>query len=109
MKHTEGPWSINEWPQNDNEIRIGATGTLRLATVHLRNVSINEQQANAQLISAAPNLYRELTRLIEKISRANAIRHSGGRLTIEDWAELCQVVKDGRKALAKADEKDTKK
>lgn len=31
---------------------------------------------------------RMLRRLAEKVRRADAIRHSGGRLTASDWSEL---------------------
>ena len=55
-QHTPGPWSINEWPQRDAEIRIGAANTPLIATVHLRDESINGQKANAHLIAAAPEL-----------------------------------------------------
>lgn len=56
MKHTKGPWSINEWTQPDREIGIGAVGTPLIAKVMLRDVSINEQKANAKLIALAPEM-----------------------------------------------------
>ena len=71
-KHTPGPWSLNNWPQGDAELRIGAMGVARIATIHLRDVSINQQKANAALMIAAPDMlaaliavqddYRELLR-----------------------------------------------
>jgi hypothetical protein len=57
--HTKGTWSINDWPQGDAEIRLGAPGTPRIATVHLRDVSINEQHANARLIAEAGTVATE--------------------------------------------------
>lgn len=54
--HTEGEWSINDWPQKTSDIAIGAPGTPRVAIIPLRHVSINEQEANAKLIAAAPKL-----------------------------------------------------
>jgi hypothetical protein len=57
LNHTPLPWSINDWTQRDAEIRIGATGTPVIATVNLRDVSINEQKANAELIVTAVNAH----------------------------------------------------
>lgn len=54
--YTPSPWSINDWPQKDANIRIGAIGTPLIAAVEIRDVSQNEQLANAFLISAAPEL-----------------------------------------------------
>jgi hypothetical protein len=65
-RHTPGPWSINDWPQGDSEIRIGADGTSRIATVHLRDVSINEQYANAKLIASVPTLLKRVEELEAK-------------------------------------------
>lgn len=58
--HTKGPWSINDWPQATTDIAIGAVGTPLIAKVPLRDVSINEQKANAKLIAAAPDLLAAL-------------------------------------------------
>lgn len=60
MKHTKEPWSINSWTQRDSDIRIGAAGTPLIATVHLRDCSINEHKANAKLIAASPELLSAL-------------------------------------------------
>lgn len=57
---TLGSWSINDWPQKNAEITIGAIGTPLIAIVPLRDVSINEQKANAHLIAAAPDLLESL-------------------------------------------------
>jgi sigma54-dependent transcription regulator len=54
-QHTKEPWSINEWPQQDTSIGIGAVGTPIIARVALRDVSINEQRANAHRIIACVN------------------------------------------------------
>jgi len=54
---TPRPWSVNDWPQRDADIRIGAAGTPLIATVHLRDTSINGQRANTALIIRAVNSY----------------------------------------------------
>lgn len=47
-----------------------------------------EADANAALIASAPDMLNAITRLAEKVRRANAIQHSGGEVTAEDWSEL---------------------
>ena len=54
-QHTKEPWGINDWPQPDNSIGIGAVGTPLIARVILRDVSINAQKANARRIVACVN------------------------------------------------------
>ena len=53
---TPGLWGINAWPQRGFDVRIGAKGTPRIASVPDRDVSINEQKANAAVICRARNL-----------------------------------------------------
>ncbi len=60
FKHTPGPWTVNAWPQRHDEIRIGAVGTPLICAIMVRDVSINEQKANARLIAAAPELLEAL-------------------------------------------------
>lgn len=55
MKHTPEPWVINDWPQADSDISIGAAGAAIIARVTLRNVSVSEQRANAMRITACVN------------------------------------------------------
>lgn len=87
-KFTPGPWSVNNWPQGDAEIRIGAAGTPRIATFHLRHVSIVQQRANAHLAAAAPELYTALQKIdanaaesvewIRRVARAALAKAEGG-------------------------------
>jgi hypothetical protein len=66
MPHSSGEWSINNWPQKDADIRIGAVGTPLIAIVPLRDVSINEQKDNAALIAAAPKLLAALQKIAKE-------------------------------------------
>jgi hypothetical protein len=47
-QHTPGPWAIYEW---DNKVHIEATGRNLIATIARK-----EQDANAHLIAAAPDM-----------------------------------------------------
>lgn len=66
-KFTPGPWDINKWPQQNSDITIGASGTPLIARVHMRDVSINEQKANANLIAAAPDMHYALAMLFNLV------------------------------------------
>lgn len=90
-KYTQGPWSINEWPQATTDIAIGAVGTPLIAKVPLRDVSINEQVANALLIAAAPDLLEALTRVVGFWDRLNF-----------DGSAINDLHADARAAIVKA-------
>lgn len=64
-RHTSGPWSVNAWRSKEYpDIQIGAIGTPLIATIHFRDVSVNELEANANLITAAPEFFKALQRLL---------------------------------------------
>jgi hypothetical protein len=44
-----------------------------------------------------------LKRIAEKVSRANAIQHSGGAIEAEDWSELYQLKNEAHAVIAKAE------
>jgi len=69
--HTPAPWSINEWTQSGAIISIGAAGTPRICEVILRDVSMNEQKANAKIIAAAPELLDRLKAALAAIPYGN--------------------------------------
>lgn len=84
-KHTPGPWSINDWTQANTDIAIGAVGTPLIARVMLRDVSINEQKANAHLISAAPELHAELLKLADDLRSHTKDRLGATAETLAVW------------------------
>jgi hypothetical protein len=45
-----------------------------------------------------------LTRLTEKVESVNAIQHSGGRVTAEDWSELYAITNESRAVLENVDQ-----
>lgn len=63
-------------------------------------------EANAAFIVRACNSHDELAntlrRLAEKVKRANAIQHSGGDVSPEDWSELYALQNEAFGVLAKA-------
>lgn len=71
--HTPGPWYTSRLP----EVHVWAAGTPRVAFVPLRDVSINEQAANAALISAAPDLFKAAKLALEWMRAAGAAGELG--------------------------------
>ncbi len=93
MTHTPGPWSINNWPQADSSIAIGAVGTPLIARVFLRDVSINEQKANAHLIVAAA----------EMLAALEALKTANGSDNFTGWHEsFAPAIALANAAIAKA-------
>jgi hypothetical protein len=107
---TPRPWSVNDWPQRDADIRIGAAGTPLIATVHLMDTSINGQRANTALIIRAVNSFdamRDALRMMDADAIAARVRamsiDSGARC--EEYAILLgEIGFAARAALALADQ-----
>jgi len=85
-KHTPGPWSINDWPQATTDIAIGAVGAPLIAKVPLRDVSLNEQKANASLIAAAPDLLEALKLAVSALERSDYIMMDDDSFDVVDVA-----------------------
>ena len=81
MKHTSGTRSINDWPQDTTDITIGAVLTPLIAKTPLRDVSINEQKANARRIVACINACEGFS--IEELEGADLFKDS-----IESQSEI---------------------
>lgn len=99
-KYTQGEWSINEWTQKDRNIRIGAIGTPLIATIEMRDVSINEHKANAHLITAAPNTFEALVGCRDMLREAaKQLRGRGD----SGHAAVCEAhIKAANEAIRKA-------
>lgn len=68
--HTPGPWHVSTGtPALDqgDALRISAAGVPKIADVIARDVSYNQQAANARLIAAAPDLLAALRKAYELI------------------------------------------
>ena len=88
---TPGLWGINAWPQRGFDVRIGAKGTPRIASVPDRDVSINEQKANAAVICRARNLNPARLAVAQIcLSRAEAADLAGAAELADDQAELAE-------------------
>jgi len=60
-KHTPGPWSINRYDTYDKDIVIREPGV----RVDFDDVDQDEQEANARLIAAAPELLEALNAMMD--------------------------------------------
>lgn len=100
---TKGEWSINSWTQPDSEIRIGAEGTSRIATVNLRDVSVNQQKANAQLISASPNLFKAC-KMLKEIFPENELSELDASDFKDRAAMIFSAVREAKVAINKAED-----
>lgn len=92
--HTPGPWDWSPAP----EFHVWAKGTPRIAIVPLRDVSINEQEANARLIAAAPELLEVAVELAAKGDDININFASG-----DDYRKFQWLLTMARAAIAKAE------
>lgn len=81
MKHTA--W---HWP--DHIIRKRESRRLR-------------EEHNA-LYNSHAELLEAITRITEKVKRANDIQHSGTKIPSEDWSELYQLTNEARAVIEKA-------
>lgn len=98
-KHTEGPWSV--WKVNDNEWCICGPEECgrhsHFASVRVGYMWHEEEQANAKLIAAAPDMLEALQALYEHCAMVH-----------KEWGEGCNqkqadaAIVAGRAAIEKA-------
>ena len=70
-KHTPGPWAV-EHPYGEGGIYVSGTNTALIAKIY------HEQEANARLIAAAPDMLAALRSLLataEAVDTANKNQH----------------------------------
>lgn len=128
-QHAPTPYRVEEFdwdtklartPKGQEVVRIGIFGAaFEVASVGLyvgrypQRLEDNgltfrkeEAKATADFIVRACNSHEEmlsvLERLAEKVSRANAIQHSGGTIEPEDWSELYMLQNKAKAVIAKA-------
>ena len=63
MKHTPGPWTVDKYYRHDKEIFILEPSV----SVNYDDVDHEEQEANARLIAAAPELLEVLKEAFDMI------------------------------------------
>jgi hypothetical protein len=101
-EHTPGPWQVGDGQGNGHRDYIycdDATGSA-VATVELQYAPRNplEQQANARLIAAAPDMLAAL----KKHERVLSMRTTYGAKAKPTVQELNDMLDDFRAAIAKA-------
>ena len=84
-KFTKGPWEIDRHTMADKQFNVGPV------IIDYDDVDHEEQDANARLVSAAPDLLVELKRMVEYY------RHG------ETRPEAVAKIKDALKAISKAE------
>ena len=75
MNHTPGPWLLNHntnWKTNPFSVTVRKPGVHNTTVANIptrMTIPPQEQQANARLIAAAPDLLAALIKLIDAIGR----------------------------------------
>lgn len=91
MGHTPGPWTIGGVPGNEGEAReIAASGRMVAWTASswdddAGDVVTEEDEANAALIAAAPELLRALKATHGWLAQLSALVADGNLQAAEDW------------------------
>ena len=92
-KHTSEPWLIQSHTMADKEFTVGP------ATLNYDDVDHDEQEANAKLIAAAPNMFTALEDLFKHCAM---IHKYGGE--ISNAKEADAAIKSAHAALISATE-----
>lgn len=103
--YTAGEWSVNDWPQSGADICIGAVGTPLIARIPLRDVSINEQRANARLIASAPAMLDALQKLADLCEHVPVFQLDDGKVSVKAVrraGKFTGAMADARAAIARA-------
>ena len=89
MKHTEGKWFIEKgW--NKAEMHIVANDkTIEICRTIEANIPIEEGEANAKLISKAPEMYEALKWTYDKLAKVSTSYPS--RDTIESQSKMASI------------------
>lgn len=114
MNHTPEPWTIKkltdpEYPNDPGAILIlGANGRDVCAITHLKTEDVQEDEANANLMKAAPALYYALQEALtflgcKEYNPDGTCKYSPNEHGIGCWE--CSYKKLAQKALAQAEGK----
>jgi hypothetical protein len=101
--HTSAPWSVDyEGPAH---LSIEDSAGRVLAFCNLQNENGDEDEANARLIAAAPDLLRTLKNAREWLDELAGLLQDGALDAAEDWAGANAVSVDSSlaEAIAKAE------
>ena len=105
MKHTPGPWKLcarGDYSDFDGDSAVitGEGDSVRIAVVH--HAGTAEDQANANLIAAAPTMLAALLSFVEDVE---AFDDGPGSVTSvkSDWPMLHETYLKAKAAVAKAE------
>lgn len=80
---------------------------MRTTAVQRRNDRMHrifEEGRKNNALYAPRHLFQVLTRMTEKVVRADSIQRSGGRVTAEEWSELYMLTNEAKQVLERAKE-----
>lgn len=84
-KYTQGKWIV-QYPKNVGDFDIGVDGIISIVSIHDAYDNLEEQEANAKLIAAAPE-QQEASILLYNLCRklAGMLGHDSFDEIREDW------------------------
>jgi hypothetical protein len=107
-KHTPEPWGdldgviVPPYATDDGQAWIADTRSAPNARRNAARIVACVNACAGINPEAVPDLLRVLTRLAEKVRRANSIQHSGTKIDPEDWSELYQLQNEAFAVIEKA-------
>ncbi len=98
MPHTPGPWNTSK--ETDFLIINPVNGVPICQVYGLPCVA--EDEANAHLLAAAPELLEALVDLANVAIYANSVQHSGNKVSPETWSDVFAYANKARAVITKA-------
>jgi len=80
MKHTPGPWRLNAG--NETEIMSARRNVARAHCGAMTGIRVDEAEANARLIAAAPDLLAACEALLQSVAYAIAAQDAPAQSTM---------------------------
>lgn len=96
-------WVVDFCPDADGHSTIRVANGEPNGNTDVEPIATVYEGKDATLIAVAPELANILTRLTEKVERANSIQHGGGKVLAEDWSELYQLTNEARAILVRTE------
>lgn len=97
-KHTEGPWRVNTDHENKHYHIIDYVDVygafVELVKTH-KMVNIEQSEANAKLIAAAPSLLAALKQCVTVLNPSAIVMDSHKKMVLEDALSTIEKATDG--------------